>query len=1109
MHGGKIEFSGAGHTLLIRAKAQTNLLRAAVVTVVTLTPVATAFAVPLTASDPTTLNAAIATIDGNPNTSYQLTISTPISLSGLEAISTNNTVTITAANSGLQGTGGLSQSGTGILVLSAPTTYTGATNILGGTLQAGQANALSTGTSVYVATGATFDINNFNQSIGSLTGAGTILLENANLVIGNDNTNTTFSATVHGNVGNGYLIKVGTGTMTLSSASMDSGEFHISQGTVVQSAGASVIRYTAIGSGAGANATMVMSGGTYSVNNAIQVGDYSGTGVLDQTGGVISLTGSLNVGNQGGNGTYNMMGGTLTLVSGLYDVGRNTAANPSSTGTINLSGGLIDVQGGNFILGNRSNPGVGAQSKGLMVQTGGTLRIEAAASLFLSAYGNGEYDLNGGTLQIGGSTLVANYAGSGAYTLKLGGGTLQSYGLALNSTLNATLTQGTVSTLDSNGLGMTWSGNLSGTGGLAKAGLGTLVLAGTNDYTGGTTVEAGTLQLGGANALPTGQALTLAGGTLDLNGHSVTLGSLSGSSGGTLLLGSAAVTTGADNSSTSFAGVFSGSGSVTKVGSGTLELSGSSNAYSGTLTLSGGGIAFASGVLGGSLIQASGTTVSGSGTILGAYTQASGGSLQVQASPAGASSLTIGGIATIAGGLSVAASNGAYPTTSTYTILTAAGGVDGKFSSVTSNLSYLSPSLVYEPDAVELILTRETTTLGIIASTPNQRSIAGVLDGLSAQNLPTFNSFFTAVLGQTTAQSAVTLDHVGSNVQIASAATGASIIAGQQFASTMLRAPGVTAGGSQAALSNPARVQFASTDPLDVEAQLRAGATSVSPSPWGAWAEGSGISGSLTGDGNAAGTSYSIGGGAVGADYRFNPGLLIGVSLGYAQSQSSLHLIGGSSSVESTSIGVYGGYRSAAFYATASIGEVYNAEALKRQIVVPGFAATNASATSNAVQFVGAAEFGYDLTLTDALTITPIAGVVATTISQKAYLEAGAGILDLGVGSNSTDSVRTRIGTRASRSFELGDQGTLFLAAKAAWSHEIGADRRTVSAQFASAPASAFVIDGAQPARDAALVAVEAALPVSDKVRLFVRYDGQLSQRDTAHGVTGGVSFAW
>ena len=128
-----------------------------------------------------------------------------------------------------------------------------------------------------------------------------------------------------------------------------------------------------------------------------------------------------------------------------------------------------------------------------------------------------------------------------------------------------------------------------------KAGSGTLSLAGTNTYTGGTTINAGTLKIDNSS---TGDVLsdigfvTLAnvnGATLNLNGKTETIGSLSGggASGGNITLGTGGALTVNQTTNTSYNGAISGDGSFTKTSYGVLTLNGV-NTYTGATTLSGG-----------------------------------------------------------------------------------------------------------------------------------------------------------------------------------------------------------------------------------------------------------------------------------------------------------------------------------------------------------------------------------------------------------------------------------------------------------------------------------------------------------------------------------------
>ncbi|MCX6850981.1 MAG: autotransporter-associated beta strand repeat-containing protein [Verrucomicrobia bacterium] len=216
-----------------------------------------------------------------------------------------------------------------------------------------------------------------------------------------------------------------------------------------------------------------------------------------------------------------------------------------------------------------------------------------------------------GTITIGtGTTILAGTAArsignatsvSGDFTF---GGTTSTNNLTLVNTMTLAAGAHTI-TVTSPQVTATISGQITGGTNLTKAGAGTLILssATANNYGGSTTVSGGVLQLGLAAVIPDASALIVAAGAaLDLNGKAETLGTLAGdttTTGGMITNSvsgtSATLTIGADNTSTTYAGILTdtkagvattGNLLLTNTGTGLQTLTGK-NTYSGATTIGG------------------------------------------------------------------------------------------------------------------------------------------------------------------------------------------------------------------------------------------------------------------------------------------------------------------------------------------------------------------------------------------------------------------------------------------------------------------------------------------------------------------------------------------
>jgi autotransporter-associated beta strand protein len=435
------------------------------------------------------------------------------------------------------------------------------------------------------------------------------------------------------------------GTVVLKGASTYTGQTSIASGATVQVANLNALRNSVaiLGQGAkldfggigaanlggltnpDAGAANLNLGPThltvgYNNQSALYAGNISGSGSLTKTGsaeqvlagnntytgGTTIQQGVLRIGNGGTRGS--LAGNVVNNASLVFD--RSDAL--SIAGNISGSGSLTKQGGGTLTLtGTNTYSGGTTVSAGVLAGTAASLQGDIANNGQVAFHqdSDGTYS---GAMQGGGSLLKG-----GAGTLTLGGANTYTGSTTVSAGVlagNATSLQGRILNnaqvsfhQDSDG---TYNGVMSGSGKLLKDGAGTLTLAGTNTYSGGTTVSSG----------------VLAGSTASLQGDIVNNGQVAfhQASEGT------------------YGSIISGSGSLLKDGAGTLILTGA-NTYTGQtqvnqggLVLGGGTKTFSGGFLNQGTVTAHGTTVGYGGDFVnnGAYVS--------QASDSQFNNLTVG-----------------------------------------------------------------------------------------------------------------------------------------------------------------------------------------------------------------------------------------------------------------------------------------------------------------------------------------------------------------------------------------------------------------------------------------------------------------------------------
>ncbi|MFI5356066.1 MAG: beta strand repeat-containing protein, partial [Opitutales bacterium] len=438
------------------------------------------------------------------------------------SLEADGTATLTFGTGVISGTGGVTKTGTGTALLSGANTYTGATTVNDGKLQAGVASVANTSgafgnnsavTMANVA-GATLALNNFNTQIGSLTGGGTtggnVTLGTATLTVGGDNTSPGAYAGIIS--GTGSLTKIGTGTLALSGSNTYIGITTINAGKVQVSADNN------LGSapGSATPGQLTLGGGTLEATTGFTLNSNRG----------IALTSSTTSNLTADTGQTLAYGG---IIAGSGNLTYGTTS--TGTGAVTLSGantytGTTAVNAGTVLASN--NAALGAGSANVTVASGGTLSLDSgvtvANSATLSLAGTGTSSTVGALNAAGTAGTTSQWTGNFALTgnatvsaannlLILGNGSTyaNTFNLGSNTlTLNTTSATGVTTTylnspsyiLDPTNVLV--NAKVTGTGGLTKTGAGTATLisfpAPGVAYTGTTLVTGGKLIVDGTSA---------------------------------------------------------------------------------------------------------------------------------------------------------------------------------------------------------------------------------------------------------------------------------------------------------------------------------------------------------------------------------------------------------------------------------------------------------------------------------------------------------------------------------------------------------------------------------------------------------------------------------
>jgi autotransporter-associated beta strand protein len=1006
------------------------------------------------------------------------------------AFNRSDALTVTNA---ISGTGALRQIGSGTTILTADNNYSGGTTISSGTLQLG-----SGGTT------------------GSIVGD---VVNNSVLAVNRSN------AVVLGGVisGTGTFQQLGGGITTLSGANTYTGLTTVTAGTLTIAAGASItsnVANSATFNNSGSVAGNVTNFGTFNNNAGGTV-----SGLLSNSFGVVTNGGELNGGATLTLGTVtnnNLILGAVTIVNG------NVNNNAAITGTVTNSASFHNNSNGTVsglftgTAGFNQNTGQlngGVSMTGGTLDTSGTIRNGLTNAATVNVFGgavNGAIANNaGGAFNVGG-TVTSDSTFTNASGAMLAVGTSGAY------TLQGLLANSGVVTIASGGqLIATVGGIVNNAGGSITVALGGTVKDDLNN-SGAITNNGAYLANVASNSGP-GSIINAASWTGNVLSNSAFIANNGG------WTGNVASNTGIINNNLTWTGTVSNAGSfnnntgatVSGLLTNTAGLTLNNGALNGGATVSGGTFAGAGTVtnlsVSGGIFSPGNGAPGSSMTVTGNLAFQSGAMYVVQLNPSTSTFAAVGGTASLNGSAGAAFLAGNY-VAKQYTILAATGGVSGAFSSFTTLgiPSSFKASLSYDVHDVFLNLALNFVPPPGSGLNANQQRAANAIVGFfnATGGIPlVFGGLTPAGLTQVSGELATRTQQTSFEAMnlflglltdpfVAGRGEGAAPLTGaSQFAESD-EANAYTANGN--ARSKSEREAYAAV-------YRKASIRDTYDPRWRVWAAGYG--GSQVTDGNAVlgsnNARSSIGGVAVGADYRFSPNTLAGFAVSGGGTGFSV-VNSGTGRSDLFQAGAFVRHTNGPAYISAALAYGWQGVTTDRTVTVAGSDLLRANFNANTLS--GRAEGGYRFVApwVGGVGITPYAAGQFTTIDLPAYAEqaiAGANTFALTYASKSATDTRSELGVRSDKSYPM-QNGVFTLRGRAAWAHDFNPDRN-IAATFQTLPGASFVVNGAAQARDAALVTGSAEMKWLNGLSLAATFEGEFSNVTRSYAGKGVVRYAW
>lgn len=545
----------------------------------------------------------------------------------------------------------------------------------------------------------------------------------------------------------------------------------------------------------------------------------------------------------------------------------------------------------------------------------------------------------------------------------------------------------------------------------------------------------------------------------------------------------------------------SGHGGLTKQGVGTLVLTGN-NSYSGptlvnqgrlavngslqsTVTVNDGGVLGGNGRIGALVANPGGVVAPGNsiGTlqVSSDVTFQPGSTYAVEVDATGSDRLVSDGAVSLGGanlaldlqnpGVSLQSQRATSLVGRQFDILDAAGGVQGGFADVQSNVLFLGGGLAYTGSGVQLAVQRNATSFASVGLTANQRSVAAAADRLGAGN-PVYESLLLSTNASSAQQA---FDQLSGEIH---PAVGNLLLND----SRQLR----DAVGERTRQQGVAAVQA-------VEGQGN-----------GLWVKALGAWGKAEGDSGRARYSSSIGGMLLGVDGQVNEDTRVGAFTGY--SDSSLSMGDGrhsSASVDSYHLGAYAGKELEQMRLSLGASHSWHRIETKRELQYNEVSDRQKSKRdAQSSQVFGEAAWKVAL---PGMALEPFANLTYVHIASDSFKEHG-GAAALKGGKDNRDAWLSTLGMRAGKQLQLSSGQAVELSATLGWQHNLSSTGADQHLAFAG-QGDTYKVQALSLDRDAAVVGARAGIALGRQAKVNLDYNGLLGSRDKSHGV--GLTLDW